>query len=216
VIRLYDEAGNVPQTQEHTSQFNEPGSFARIILHFKLQKQIAMKLVSLLPIVALIALAAAVFSQNNSRGQPPQSGLQKELIGTWRIVAFEDRKDKNDPNSEWTYPYGKNPKGYIIYDETGHVIIQGMRTPPPPKFASGEGGDSKPTPQEALAVYEGYIAYFGTYTVDEARHVVIHHVEGSLDPSYVGTDQERPFELSGDRLIIGDQKTWQRILERVK
>jgi Lipocalin-like domain len=183
-------------------------------LHFKLQKQIAMKLVSLLSILALIALAGAVFSQNKSPVQPPQSSLEKQLIGTWRIVAFEDRKDKNDPNSEWTYPYGKNPKGYFVYDETGHVMIQMMRTPPPSKFVSGH--DNKPTPQEALAAYDGYVAYFGNYTVDEARHVVIHHVEGSLGPSYVGTDQERPFELLGDRLIIGDQKTWQRILERVK
>jgi hypothetical protein len=183
-------------------------------LHFKLQKQIAMKLVSLLSILALIALAGAVFSQNKSPVQPPQSSLEKQLIGTWRIVAFEDRKDKNDPNSEWTYPYGKNPKGYFVYDETGHVMIQMMRTPPPSKFVSGH--DNKPTPQEALAAYNGYVAYFGKYTVDEARHVVIHHVEGSLGPSYVGTDQERPFELLGDRLIIGDQKTWQRILERVK
>ena len=169
---------------------------------------------SLVPIVALIALAGAVFSQNKSLVQPSQSSLQKQLIGTWKLVAFEDRKDKNDPNNEWTYSYGKNMKGYIIYDETGHVMIQGMRTPPPPKFASGE--DTKPTPQEALAAYEGYVAYFGTYTVDQERHVVIHHVEGSLNPSYVETDQERPFELSGDRLIIGDQKTWRRVLERVK
>jgi hypothetical protein len=32
--------------------------------------------------------------------------------------AVEDRKDKHDPNSEWTYPYGKNPKGYFVYDDT--------------------------------------------------------------------------------------------------
>jgi len=173
-----------------------------------------MKLMSLLPIVALIALAGAVFSQNKSRVQPSQSSLQKQLIGTWRLVAFEDRKDKNDPNSEWTYPYGKNPKGYIIYDETGHVMIQAMRTPPPLKFASGD--DQRPTPEEAQTVYLGYVAYFGTYSIDEGKHTVTHHVEGSLNPGFVGTDQQRPFELSGDRLIIGDQKTWRRILERVK
>jgi lipocalin-like protein len=183
-------------------------------LHFKLQKQIAMKLVSLLPILVLIGLAPAVFSQNKSPAQPRHSGLEKQLIGTWRIVVFEDRKDEKDPNSEWTYPYGKNPKGYFVYDETGHVTIQIMRAPPPAKFASGD--DKKPTLDEAKAAYEGYVAYFGTYTIDEASHSVIHHVEGSLGPSYIGTDQKRPFELSGDRLIIGDQKTWRRVLERVR
>jgi Lipocalin-like domain len=141
---------------------------------------------------------------------PSLSSLQKQLLGTWRLVSFEDRQD----DSEWIFPYGKNPKGYFIYDETGHVAIQIMRTPPPSKFASGD--DAKRTAEEAKAVYDGYVAYFGTYTIDEARHILIHHLEGSLHPSFIGTDQERPFELSGDRLIIGDQKTWRRMLERVK
>jgi hypothetical protein len=64
--------------------------------------------------------------------------------------------------------------------------------------------------------FTGYVAYFGTYTVDAAKSVVIHHVEGSLKPSFIGTDQPRPFTLAGDRLIIGDGKTWRRVLERVK
>jgi hypothetical protein len=174
----------------------------------------AMKLMSLLPVVACIALASVALSQNKAPAKPPLSTLQKQLIGTWRLISFEDRTDEKDPNSEWTYPYGKNPKGYVVYDETGHVTIQMMRTPPPAKFASGD--DNKPTPEEAKAAYEGYVAYFGTYTIDEASHSVIHHVEGSLSPSYIGTDQKRPFQLSGDRLIIGDQKTWRRVLERVR
>ena len=64
--------------------------------------------------------------------------------------------------------------------------------------------------------FTGYVAYFGTYTVDAAKNVVIHHVEGSLKPSFIGTDQPRPFILAGDHLIIGDDKTWRRVLERVK
>ncbi len=41
-------------------------------------------------------------------------------------------------------------------------------------------------------------------------------VEGAWDPSQVGSDQVRPYALDGDRLIIGDQKTYRRTLERVK
>lgn len=140
--------------------------------------------------------------------------LQKQLIGTWKITAFEDRKDEHDPNNEWTYPYGKNPKGYFVYDNTGHVMIQIMKTPHNPLFVSGD--DEKPTAEEMTRAFAGYVAYFGTYTVDAAKNVVIHHVEGSLKPSFIGTDQPRPFILAGDRLIIGDGKTWRRVLERVK
>jgi hypothetical protein len=50
---------------------------------------------------------------------PASDAVQKQLVGTWKVLAFEDRKDERDPNSEWTYPYGKNPKGYFVYDDTG-------------------------------------------------------------------------------------------------
>lgn len=169
------------------------------------------KLGGVISTIVFIALAGMILTQNLATAKSSSNDLRRQLIGTWRLVSYEDR---DEPNGEWKYRYGKNPKGYFIYDQTGHVTIQLMRTPPPQKFASGN--DAKPTPEEALAVYGGYSAYFGTYTVDEAKHVVIHHVEGSLRPSYIGTDQERPFELSGDRLIIGDQKTWRRVLERLK
>lgn len=171
----------------------------------------AKKLGAVVSAIVIVGLAVIILTQNQSLAESPSNNLRKQLIGTWRLVSYEDR---GDPNGAWTYRFGKNPKGYVIYDETGHVAIQIMKTPPPPKFASGD--DAKPTPEEALAVYSSYTAYFGTYTVDEAKHIVTHHVEGALRPSYIGTDQERPFELSGDRLIIGDQKTWRRVLERVR
>jgi hypothetical protein len=45
--------------------------------------------------------------------------VQKQLIGTWKLTAFEDRKDEHDPNSEWTYPYG-------IRKDTSSTITQDM------------------------------------------------------------------------------------------
>lgn len=85
-----------------------------------------------------------------------------------------------------------------------------MRTPPVPRFKS----DEQPTREELMAVREGYAGYFGTYTVDEARGTVIHHVEGGSLPEYTGTDQVRPIRIDGDRLEIGDGRTWRRILQR--
>jgi hypothetical protein len=71
-----------------------------------------------------------------------------------------------------------------------------------------------PTPTEALAIFNGYIAYYGTYTID-LKNITV-NVEGALDPSQVGTQQARPYELIGDTLIIGDQVTYIRTLKRVK
>ena len=71
-----------------------------------------------------------------------------------------------------------------------------------------------PTPAEALKIFNGYIAYYGTYTVDQTNITV--QVEGAWDPSQVGSSQARPYQLKGDSLIIGDQVTYKRLLKRVK
>jgi lipocalin-like protein len=135
------------------------------------------------------------------------------LIGTWRLVEFADL----DKSGEWVNRFGKHPRGYFVYDSTGHVHIQIMKVPPLEPFREANTHEGKPpTAEHALAAYNAYVAYFGSYTVDTEKHVVTHHVEGSLSPDYTDTDQPRPFTLKGDRLEIGDGKTWRRVLERVR
>ena len=133
--------------------------------------------------------------------------LQSKLVGTWRLISAEDK----DPNTgQWApYTFGNPPSGYFIYDDTGHASVQIMTTPPQ-TIATPDS----PTPDEALAIFNGFISYYGTYTVDSAN--ITGQVEGAWDPSQVGTPQARPYELSGDTLIIGDQVTYKRTLERVK
>jgi hypothetical protein len=134
------------------------------------------------------------------------------LVGTWRVVDFVDL----DKDGTWHRRFGEHPQGYFFYDATGHVHIQIMKVPPLAPFPEAKLGDGKPpTPEHALAAYSAYVAYFGTYTVDAEMQVVTHHVEGSLAPDFTGTDQPRPFKVEGDRLEIGDGKTWRRLLERV-
>ncbi len=58
------------------------------------------------------------------------------------------------------------------------------------------------TVKEKEAAYEGYLAYYGTYEVDEREGTVSHHVEGSLFPNWVGTLLKRSFKISGDQLTL--------------
>ncbi len=139
--------------------------------------------------------------------EPVSEDLQAKIVGTWRLISAEDFDSQT---GEWVpYTFGNPPCGYFFYDATGHVSVQIMTTPPQ-QIATPDS----PTPDEALAIFNNYIAYFGTYTVDAAN--IYQQVEGALDPSQVGTVQTRPYELSGDQLIIGDQVTYKRVLERVK
>ena len=147
-----------------------------------------------------------------SRAQDPAQNAD-ELIGTWRLVEVADL----DEDGKWQHRFGEHPRGYFVYDVTGRVHIQIMKVPPLEAFPEAKLNDGNlPSPEHAIAAYTAYVAYFGTYTVDAENLVVTHHVEGSLAPDFTGTDQPRPFKLEGDRLEIGDGKTWRRVLERVR
>jgi hypothetical protein len=162
-------------------------------------------------VLAVVICGGCGFARPKPATHTTLHSRESDLIGTWRIVLADDRPNDREA---WAHSYGDHPRGYLIYDVSGHVSVQFTSDPPTSPFASGN--DSAPTDAEARHAYENYVAYFGTYTVDESRNVITHHVEGSLLPSYTGTHQERPFRLLGDRLELGDGQTWRRVFERVK
>jgi hypothetical protein len=154
----------------------------------------------------LFAVVCSAYSATAQ--QMPAANSTRSLLGTWRLVEDSDW----DSAGTLIQNYGPNPTGYFVYDPTGHVSIQIMRMPPVPPFAAGPDSASD---AELRKLFDSYVGYFGTYTVDSKRSVIVHHVEGGTLPNYIGTDQVRPFRLAGDSLIIGDGKTWRRLLLRV-
>lgn len=153
-------------------------------------------------------LIALTFGAANSSVEPTVS-----IVGTWKIVTYEDRR----ADGTVSHPFGENPAGYFVYDSTGHLSVQIMRTPalksfPGMRDGTGDGASYR-------EAFLAYAAYFGTYTVDASKGTVTHHVEGSLRADYTGTDQVRPFRIEGDRLIIEmrqGQQYMRRELIRVK
>jgi ketosteroid isomerase-like protein len=146
-------------------------------------------------------------------------GPPKGIVGTWRLVTFEDVED-----GKVIRRFGEKPLGLFVYTADGHVIIQ-IANPANPACVT-QGKKSLPgrkddialptcTPEQLEALLDGTVAYWGTYSVDLAAGEVIHHVQSDVANGYAGTEQHRPFHLNGDRLVIGDGKTWTRVLERV-
>ena len=123
------------------------------------------------------------------------AGGEPGLVGTWRLFRFENTSKDGGVEK----PYGDHPKGYFIYDRTGHLSVQIMRDPPLPAFAAD---NKKPTDAEKVRAYGAFVSYFGTYRVDKVKHLLHHQVEGGLDTTYTNTDQIRPYRLVGDTLII--------------
>src|SRR5258707_9486382 len=113
-----------------------------------------------------------------------------KFVGVWKLISFEQRTTAG----EVTYPMGRNPVGRLAYDASGHMTAQ-LMLPDRPKFqAPSKAGGAA---EQKIAAFDGYVAYYGTYTGDEAHRTVIHHVEASLYPNWVGTEQRRFFEFKG-------------------
>jgi Lipocalin-like domain len=121
--------------------------------------------------------------------------IVSELVGAWRLVSYAAVA----PNGETIYPMGPDARGRIVYDAGGRMAVQ-LGDPGRAAFASGDPRAASES--EVRAAFDGYLAYFGTYTVDSGRGAVVHHLEMSLDPRWIGGDQVRYFDLQGDRLIL--------------
>mgnify|MGYP000931810934 CR=1 FL=1 len=143
---------------------------------------------------------------NCSFGQNAQN--KTTIVGTWRLIEFADLDSATE---KWNYPYGQNPKGYFTYTKSGIVNLN-ISSEFPLKIS--EDSSKKYTINLYDFVWKNSFGYFGTYSVDSIHSVVIHHVTGGCLPYYIDTDQKRLFTLEGDTLIIGDNKTWKRVLVR--
>jgi hypothetical protein len=146
--------------------------------------------------LAVTSLAVTLIAQAGARtagGQTAPAGEEaKRFIGTWRLVS-------------------DSSTGLMYYDGLGNMAAQVMPARARPKYAAAQ-----PTPDEAKEAITGYLAYFGTYTVDERAHTITHHRKANINPGQVGDDAVRRYEFApGDRVILtpvdsGNRITWER------
>ena len=146
-----------------------------------------------LGVTAVVATLIAQVGARSTSGQTASINEEaKRFIGTWRLVS-------------------DSSTGLMYYDGLGNMAAQVMPGRARPKYAGAQ-----PTPDEAKDAITGYLAYFGTYTVDERAHTITHHRRGNINPGQVGDDAVRRYEFApGDRVILtpvdtGNRITWER------
>lgn len=122
--------------------------------------------------------------------------MANALAGTWALVSTEWRR----ADGRHANPFGDGAVGVLMYDAAGYMAAQVMRADRP-DVPPGQGRDI----DAAMAgAFPGYIAYFGTYEIDEAAAVVRHRVIASAFPAWVGGEHQRRFTIEGDRLTLTD------------
>jgi len=102
-----------------------------------------------------------------------QPTLSEQLVGAWSLVSCEVLT----ADGTTQHPLGADAMGLLIYGPHRHMTVQIMASDRQRWRAQSQG------PQrlaELAAAADGYLAYAGTYEVDEAARTVTHRVELSL------------------------------------
>ena len=126
-------------------------------------------------------------------GAIAQSALKDQIVGTWTYVSV----DLIRTDGTRVPLFGPNPQGPASFDGNGRYILM-TACAGQAHFRSTNRMEG--TPEENKAVVQGSIAQFGRYIVDEANKTITFHIESSTFPNWNGTEQKRPFTVTGDEL----------------
>jgi hypothetical protein len=116
----------------------------------------------------------------------------KDLAGTWTLVSVVTEQE-----GKMSDTFGPNPKGILMVDANGRYVITFARADLP-KVASNNRTTA--TPEENKAIVGGSLTHFGTVSVNEADKTFTFKIETATFPNWDGTEQKRPFTVTGDEL----------------
>ena len=147
---------------------------------------------------ALILLPSAGASP--VAGQPGADAVKQRLAGSWMLTKYEVYGENGETRA------GNFDVGRLTYGEKemdAHLLRSGDKAATTTDAARAEA-------------FRAYLGYFGPYTIDTARQVVVHHVTGSSRPDWIGTNQVRHYDFSADgRQLILMLKSGERVTQRL-
>ena len=123
-------------------------------------------------------------------------GCTSPLIGAWRMTSLEVGTEGNLQS----VPYS----GQIMFTQSCTVSVQAMNP----------DANAPATPYTT----QGYEAYYGAVTIDEAAKTFTMTVESSLVRNLVGQNMTRVFEVSGNTLSLtpaDPAEGWRVTYERI-
>jgi hypothetical protein len=118
-----------------------------------------------------------------------------DLIGAWKLVSYERRI----MDGSIKYPLGQDAQGLLLYTGDGYMSAQLMRRGRPDYDEPAADGGTDP---QTNAAARGYLAYAGSWRLDDSSDTVTHAVTVSLLPNWLNADQIRHAALDGEYLVL--------------
>ena len=150
-------------------------------------------------IISISAITALGLALLPGSALAQQKSLKEQITGTWSFVSSNAKGPDGSPL------WGSNPKGLFILTDSGHFSWQVFRSDRP-KFASNNRLNA--TADELKTTNRGSLAYFGTYSVNEADKTIIFRTGASTYPNSEGEEIKRIItKLTADELVYANPAT---------
>lgn len=119
---------------------------------------------------------------------------RENMVGVWRLVSFETETEDGDTDR----PFGDAPLGRLVYT-AGGIMSAHLGRGDRPAFADlGEDNGAR-----ALGAMKTHFSYAGRWRLEGDR--VVHEVDMSISPDWVGTEKTRRVAFDGPDLILTDE-----------
>ena len=141
-----------------------------------------------------------------------KSALAERVVGAWRLVSY------SATHGDVThYPMGPDAEGLLVY--AYGIVSVNLMVSGRPRPRRGTMRDLDDASAGVLA--RGYMAYAGSYRVDEDAGIIHHNFELCLDPALIGAPAPRharlidgQLELSAPPVLIKGVERTARLLWR--
>ena len=118
--------------------------------------------------------------------------MKDKFIGVWKLLEMKSVSVDNI-----IYPLGE-VVGQLIYTQDRMSAQLGSKDRP--NFKSNDYREG--TQSEIYSAFNSYISYFGEYEIIPDKNLVIHKVEQSLFPNWIGQNVKRYYEFKDSLLIL--------------
>jgi hypothetical protein len=147
-----------------------------------------------------LAAAALMLAAQPLIGQDAAGdAARKRLTGEWTLVKYEVFPESG-ASRPGNYDIGR--LNYGEHEMSAHLM------------RSGRPKETAATEAARAAAFQGYLGYFGPYTIDVQKQIVVHHVVGSSLPNWIGSEQVRHYGFSSDgRQLTLSLKSGERITQ---
>jgi hypothetical protein len=121
--------------------------------------------------------------------------LASRLVGAWTLESYTT----HGVDGTLDHPLGEEPIGVLVYGHDGGMTGLMSRRDRPPFNAPREAPVARSgSAVEVVRAFNDVFGYGGSYTVDEERGEVLHHVAVCVLPDWPGRTLPRRAEMSED------------------